>query len=101
MDIIFVFETKVSGSNPDGTAKNLYMDHYKKMFWVSSYPRSGNTWLRLILCGLFFTKDGNVENFDILKKIRKLDLLNNFEFCSLLTEAHHQMKAIFLRYFFC
>ena len=56
------------------------MEDYKKIFWLASYPRSGNTWLRLILCGLFFTKDGNVENFDILKKIRKLDSLNNFEF---------------------
>ncbi len=55
------------------------LDH-KKIFWISSYPRSGNTWLRLILCGLFFTKDGNLENLDILKKIPKLDSLNNFEF---------------------
>jgi len=56
------------------------MIDYKKIFWVSSYPRSGNTWLRLILCGLFFTKDGNLENLDILKKIPKLDSLNNFKF---------------------
>jgi hypothetical protein len=56
------------------------MDDYKKIFWISSYPRSGNTWLRLILCGLFFTKDGKIDNLDILKKIPKLDSLNNFEF---------------------
>ena len=56
------------------------MIDYKKIFWISSYPRSGNTWLRLILCGLFFTKDGNLENLDILKKIPKLDSLNNFKF---------------------
>ena len=55
------------------------IDH-KKIFWVASYPRSGNTWLRLILCGLFFTKDGNLDNLEILKKIPKLDSLNNFEF---------------------
>ena len=56
------------------------MVDYKKIFWISSYPRSGNTWLRLILCGLFFTKDGNLENLDILINIPKLDSLNNFEF---------------------
>ena len=56
------------------------MTNYKKIFWISSYPRSGNTWLRLILCGLFFTKDGNLENLDILKKIPKFDSLNNFKF---------------------
>ena len=49
------------------------MADYKKIFWISSYPRSGNTWLRLILSGLFFTKDGNLENLDILKKIPKFD----------------------------
>ena len=52
----------------------------KKCFWLSSYPRSGNTWLRLILCGLYFTNDGVIENFDILKKIPKFDVLKNFEF---------------------
>ena len=56
------------------------MVDYKKIFWISSYPRSGNTWLRLILCGLFFTKDGNLENLDILINIPKFDSLNNFEF---------------------
>ena len=80
MDITLVFGTKIRGSNPCKTAKNLCMDDFKKIFWLSSYPRSGNTWLRLILCGLFFTKDGNVNNFDILDKIHKLDSLNYFEF---------------------
>ena len=56
------------------------MDDFKKIFWIASYPRSGNTWLRLILCGLFFTKDGNVDNLDMLKKIPKMDSLNHFEF---------------------
>ena len=56
------------------------MADYKKIFWISSYPRSGNTWLRLILCGLFFTKDGCLKNLDILKKIPKFDTLNNFQF---------------------
>ena len=52
----------------------------KKMFWITSYPKSGNTWIRLILCGLFFTKDGTINDFKILKKIHGFDSLNNFKF---------------------
>jgi hypothetical protein len=52
----------------------------KKMFWISSYPKSGNTWLRLILCGLFFSEDGKIKDFKILSKIRGFDSLNNFKF---------------------
>tara|TARA_B100001964_G_C14145076_1_gene559296 strand:+ start:242 stop:1126 length:885 start_codon:yes stop_codon:yes gene_type:complete len=52
----------------------------KKMFWISSYPKSGNTWLRLILCGLFFTEDGNLNDFKLLRKITSFDNLANFKF---------------------
>ena len=52
----------------------------KKMFWISSYPKSGNTWLRLILCGLFFTEDGNLNDFKLLPKITSFDSLANFNF---------------------
>ncbi len=52
----------------------------KKCFWLSSYPKSGNTWLRLIIGGLFFTESGKIENFEILKNIPKIDVLKNFEF---------------------
>ena len=44
----------------------------KKCFWLSSYPKSGNTWLRLIIGGLFFTENGKIENFEVLKKFQKL-----------------------------
>ena len=52
----------------------------KKCFWLSSYPKSGNTWLRLIIGGLFFTENGKIENFEVLKKIPKIDIRKNFEF---------------------
>ena len=52
----------------------------KKIFWICSYPKSGNTWLRLILAGLFFTNNGKVDNFNLLNKIPKFDLLENFKF---------------------
>ena len=40
----------------------------KKIFWIASYPKSGNTLIRAILSSLFFTKDG-IFSFEILKKI--------------------------------
>ena len=52
----------------------------KKCFWLSSYPKSGNTWLRLIIGGLFFTENGKIENFEVLKKIPKIDIRKNYEF---------------------
>lgn len=52
----------------------------KKIFWVTSYPKSGNTWLRLILCGLFFTKDGKINNLDLINKIPGYDNLKKFIF---------------------
>jgi len=51
----------------------------KKIFWVASYPRSGNTWVRSILASLFFTDDGKFE-FSFLKHIPLLDRKQNYEF---------------------
>ena len=28
------------------------------IFWISSYPKSGNTWLRILLASYYYTKDG-------------------------------------------
>ena len=39
-----------------------------QIFWVASYPKSGNTLMRAILASLFFTKDG-IFSFEILKEI--------------------------------
>ena len=38
----------------------------KHIFWIASYPKSGNTLLRSILSALF-SSDGNF-NFELLKK---------------------------------
>ncbi|MDC0226843.1 sulfotransferase domain-containing protein, partial [Alphaproteobacteria bacterium] len=51
----------------------------KKIFWISSYPKSGNTWVRAIISSLYFTEDGNF-NFEILKKIQTFDNIKYFEF---------------------
>ena len=56
----------------------------KKIFWVASYPKSGNTWMRAILCSLFFSKDGrfdfylfnNIVNFDNHDKYKFVKEIN-------------------------
>ena len=54
-------------------------DKKKKIFWIASYPKSGNTWMRAIISSLFFTKDG-VFNFDLLKNILDFDIKERYEF---------------------
>ena len=38
----------------------------KHIFWISSYPKSGNTLVRSIVTSLFFSKDGRF-NLEQLK----------------------------------
>ena len=51
----------------------------KKIIWVSSYPKSGNTWLRAILASLFYSIDGKF-NFELLKNIKHFDSPENYLF---------------------
>ena len=44
----------------------------KQIFWLASYPKSGNTLLRYILIALFFTEDGRF-NFNNSKLISQFD----------------------------
>ena len=44
----------------------------KHIFWIVSYPKSGNTLLRAILSSLFFSKDG-IFSFEIIKAIQGLE----------------------------
>ena len=44
----------------------------KHIFWLSSYPKSGNTLLRAILVSLFFNDEGKFS-FDLLKNISQLE----------------------------
>ena len=43
------------------------MNKNKKIIWISSFPKSGNTWLRLILSGLFYTRDGIINDFNLFR----------------------------------
>ena len=48
-------------------------------FWLASYPKSGNTWVRAILSSLFFSKDYNFD-FSLFEKITNFDSNENFNF---------------------
>ena len=47
-----------------------------QIFWLASYPKSGNTLLRSILISLFFSKDGKFELEDAYK-IHQFETTNN------------------------
>ena len=51
----------------------------KKIFWIASYPKSGNTWMRAILSALFYTKDGKF-NFTLFKLIGMFETFEKFEY---------------------
>ena len=46
----------------------------KHIFWISSYPKSGNTLIRSMLSAYFFSKDGNFSK-EIIKNISKEKIL--------------------------
>tara|TARA_Y100000590_G_scaffold435140_1_gene554228 strand:- start:94 stop:972 length:879 start_codon:yes stop_codon:yes gene_type:complete len=60
----------------------------KKIIWVASYPKSGNTWLRAILSSLFFTKDG-IFNFKLFGKIINFDNPSMYEYLKLSNREDH------------
>ena len=49
------------------------------IFWIASYPKSGNTWLRALLSAYYFTSDGFFSNNDLLKKISQFPEKKHFE----------------------
>ena len=44
----------------------------KHIFWIASFPKSGNTLLRAILSSLFFSNDGKFD-FRLLKTINTFE----------------------------
>ena len=48
------------------------------IFWIASYPKSGNTWLRALISTYFFSKDG-IFNQNLLKNIDQFPTSNYFE----------------------
>ena len=62
----------------------------KHIFWISSYPKSGNTLVRAIISALFFSRDGKFQleqlkhtsqferrdRVNLIKKINEEEFLN-------------------------
>jgi len=44
----------------------------KKISWIPSYPKSGNTYLRLFLSAYFYTNDGIMSDFKLIDNIFKI-----------------------------
>ena len=40
------------------------------IIWISSYPKSGSTWLRSLITSYFYSDDG-IFNFEMLDKIQQ------------------------------
>ena len=51
----------------------------KKIFWIASFPKSGNTLIRAILSSLFFSENGKFS-FDLLEKIKQLETASILKF---------------------
>ena len=48
------------------------------IIWLASYPKSGNTWLRSIICSLVYSKDGKF-NFNLLDNIKQFPVASQFK----------------------
>ena len=48
------------------------------IFWIASYPKSGNTWLRALLSSYYYTKDGKYDQ-RFIKKIGQFPEKKHFE----------------------
>ena len=47
------------------------------IIWIASYPKSGNTWVRAILCSLLYSNNGNLRLSE-LEKINQFPMKNHF-----------------------
>lgn len=57
----------------------------KNIFWISSYPKSGNTLVRAILTGLFFSDDGKVK-FELMRHIGLFETTRRLNFIKSISE---------------
>ena len=48
------------------------------IIWLTSYPKSGNTWVRSMIAALMYTDNG-VFHFDLLKQIKQFPSQNYFK----------------------
>tara|TARA_Y100001958_G_C21185795_1_gene514901 strand:- start:335 stop:1174 length:840 start_codon:yes stop_codon:yes gene_type:complete len=48
------------------------------IIWLASYPKSGNTWLRSIICSILYSENGLFQ-FELLKKIKQFPSQDAFK----------------------
>ena len=60
-----------------------------KIIWITSYPKSGNTWVRSIVASLLYTAEG-IFNFDLFKLIAQFDKKTNYEFIQTLSDNDYK-----------
>ena len=48
------------------------------IFWIASYPKSGNTWLRTLISAYYYSKDG-IYNENLIKNIGQFPEKKHFE----------------------
>ena len=49
-----------------------------QIFWLSSYPKSGNTWLRTLISAYYYSKDGKFTQ-NLIKNIGQFPEKRHFE----------------------
>ena len=49
------------------------------IFWIASYPKSGNTWIRSLLCSYYYTEDGVFTGDTLLKNIGQFPEKKHFK----------------------
>ena len=62
-----------------------------KIIWISSYPKSGNTWMRYLIANYFFNSERKFDQ-KIIKSIKKFpidDLIKKIE-----KEFYAEMKLL-------
>ena len=48
------------------------------IIWLASYPKSGNTWIRSIICSMLYSQDG-LFDFNLLEKIKQFPSRKSFK----------------------
>ena len=65
------------------------------IFWIASYPKSGNTWIRSLLCSYYYTNDGVFTDDSLLKNIGQFPEKKHFKkFKSILKFTPDEKKKI-------
>ena len=48
------------------------------IIWIASYPKSGNTWLRVFISSILYSNDG-IVNLENLKHIDQYPFISHFD----------------------